>query len=718
MEVPDPHLSYNGAQRCGAVVSDTEVISPDISDEAVAMPVATMTDRLAKSDIATLAIESEVSRRPIEVNLIRRDHAMGRDETMCKEVTSSRFERELVASQQQYDPHLRSENSSRHSRQSDSEASGMAYRRRRKPEQFHASHRIGEQRRSLDDLRAELTDEMRTQQAMFLSARDELVARQEEMFMQAQIAFEQLRSDKDARSINETRQTQPQSSQDGGGDRVIPASQIEVGRPEDVSQSNRHAAEVGSMRSVQSDRTSVQSNDSETSRRQSRGNALVDAASVPIMGPLYEFGSQSSPYELGRPGILQMILGGMPSGVPPSVYLTPVDAMSQQYAGGDTPMIPGGMPSGVPPSVYRTPVDAMNHPYANRQLVNSQLASTEVSPDLFTPAESAYFTAPNTCLRVNTPRWSTVVIPSNSQNQNESALLGDSGLGRTGFGQSPGTSQSQSQEPRDVQTPISCPTSQSKGNGTKHASFDDEKRVPVYDSEMSDGEDYVHVSGREKKDSAKKSSAKKISAESKRSTSRRDRLQVSQRRSRSRSNRKKSDSDSESQSCDSDQKGHRGQYTSRDRPQRSRSRRRRASRSQSAGDKRRASSSTASQKRKSDSDKVVPETSSEDSSTESDDDKSLLTRSKHKLKPPKFDGKTSFESFWAQFQNCASHNKWSRPQQLVYLKNALEKDAANVLWDYGTEVTDSLSRLTRTLKANCSEFFFISYYEAVTLVYL
>jgi len=68
------------------------------------------------------------------------------------------------------------------------------------------------------------------------------------------------------------------------------------------------------------------------------------------------------------------------------------------------------------------------------------------------------------------------------------------------------------------------------------------------------------------------------------------------------------------------------------------------------------------------------------------------------LKPPKFDGKTSFESFWAQFQNCATHNKWTRPKQLVYLKNALEKDAANVLWDYGTEVTESLSRLTRTLK--------------------
>jgi len=116
------------------------------------------------------------------------------------------------------------------------------------------------------------------------------------------------------------------------------------------------------------------------------------------------------------------------------------------------------------------------------------------------------------------------------------------------------------------------------------------------------------------------------------------------------------------------------------------------------GGKRRASSSTTSRKRKSDSDKTESETSSEGSSTESDSDESMLSHSKHVLKPPKFDGKTSFESFWAQFQNCATHNKWTRPKQLVYLKNALEKDAANVLWDYGTEVTESLSRLTKTLK--------------------
>jgi len=68
------------------------------------------------------------------------------------------------------------------------------------------------------------------------------------------------------------------------------------------------------------------------------------------------------------------------------------------------------------------------------------------------------------------------------------------------------------------------------------------------------------------------------------------------------------------------------------------------------------------------------------------------------LKPPKVDGQSSFETFWVQFQNCAKHNQWTRAQRLVFLKNALDKDAANVLWDYGKEVTESLSGLTKTLK--------------------
>ena len=55
---------------------------------------------------------------------------------------------------------------------------------------------------------------------------------------------------------------------------------------------------------------------------------------------------------------------------------------------------------------------------------------------------------------------------------------------------------------------------------------------------------------------------------------------------------------------------------------------------------------------------------------------------KHILKPPKYDGTGSFETFLAQFQNCALYNKWTKREQLVYLRSSLEKDAGQVLWDY------------------------------------
>ena len=55
---------------------------------------------------------------------------------------------------------------------------------------------------------------------------------------------------------------------------------------------------------------------------------------------------------------------------------------------------------------------------------------------------------------------------------------------------------------------------------------------------------------------------------------------------------------------------------------------------------------------------------------------------------------TLFETFWAQFQNCARHNRWDRSIELVYLRNSLNKDVANVLWDHGKEVIKSPSGLT------------------------
>ena len=71
------------------------------------------------------------------------------------------------------------------------------------------------------------------------------------------------------------------------------------------------------------------------------------------------------------------------------------------------------------------------------------------------------------------------------------------------------------------------------------------------------------------------------------------------------------------------------------------------------------------------------------SSSDSDSDGYIQPR--HILKPPKYDGSTPFETFWAQFRNCAGYNRWTKTEELAYLRGALEKDAAQVLWDYGTE---------------------------------
>jgi len=92
-----------------------------------------------------------------------------------------------------------------------------------------------------------------------------------------------------------------------------------------------------------------------------------------------------------------------------------------------------------------------------------------------------------------------------------------------------------------------------------------------------------------------------------------------------------------------------------------------------------------------------PPSSSDCSSSEDDDD--VHDKPKHTLKPPKFDGQGSFEMFMAQFMKCAKHNKWTRADKLAYLRNSLDKEVANILWDYGTEVTESLSGLIRILES-------------------
>jgi len=132
MEVPDPRQVYNGAQRCGAVASDIEVV-PDTEDE-VALPGSTMADRHAMSD--DIDIEDAVSRQSIEVNAVTRSCTTGRGDNVSGHAlvvtNEGAYQRVPVTSQQRY--------SSKHSRQSDSEASGIMYRRRRR---IHESGRRG-----------------------------------------------------------------------------------------------------------------------------------------------------------------------------------------------------------------------------------------------------------------------------------------------------------------------------------------------------------------------------------------------------------------------------------------------------------------------------------------------------------------------------------------------------------------------------------------------
>jgi len=57
-----------------------------------------------------------------------------------------------------------------------------------------------------------------------------------------------------------------------------------------------------------------------------------------------------------------------------------------------------------------------------------------------------------------------------------------------------------------------------------------------------------------------------------------------------------------------------------------------------------------------------------------------------------------FETFLAQFQNCAAFNKWASAEQLAFLRGSLEKEAVQTLWDYNTEEVNTVSKLVRKLQ--------------------
>ena len=89
---------------------------------------------------------------------------------------------------------------------------------------------------------------------------------------------------------------------------------------------------------------------------------------------------------------------------------------------------------------------------------------------------------------------------------------------------------------------------------------------------------------------------------------------------------------------------------------------------------------------------------SSDESSSSDENYVGTTKPTQFMKPPKYDGTSAFETFYAQFCNCADYNKWTETDELAYLKGALQKEAGQVLWDYRPDVTNSYKDLVKTLK--------------------
>jgi len=87
----------------------------------------------------------------------------------------------------------------------------------------------------------------------------------------------------------------------------------------------------------------------------------------------------------------------------------------------------------------------------------------------------------------------------------------------------------------------------------------------------------------------------------------------------------------------------------------------------------------------------------------SEDEACARSKPKHILKHPKFDGTGSFETFLAQFKNCAIYNQWTEAEKLVYLRGSLEKDAGQILCDYSTEATNSLKEMVKVLEERFGE---------------
>ena len=99
-----------------------------------------------------------------------------------------------------------------------------------------------------------------------------------------------------------------------------------------------------------------------------------------------------------------------------------------------------------------------------------------------------------------------------------------------------------------------------------------------------------------------------------------------------------------------------------------------------------------------DSDKNASWQSDETSSPNDEAVKTERNQKQLRIKLQKFDGTSSWESWWAHFQNCAEYNQWSSRDKIAFLKGALTGNAAQILWDTDRTITSSFRKLVSVLK--------------------
>jgi len=68
------------------------------------------------------------------------------------------------------------------------------------------------------------------------------------------------------------------------------------------------------------------------------------------------------------------------------------------------------------------------------------------------------------------------------------------------------------------------------------------------------------------------------------------------------------------------------------------------------------------------------------------------------IKPEKFDGTSSLETFLAQFENCARYNGWSEHDKAAFLHTSLSGQAGQLLWVGGRLATASYEQIVSKLE--------------------